>query len=134
MTRTHITNHNLYIQCTSIFPVQHELKTLLFLQNYYQTKIEYLDPSPHQGDKTPDIIMFSLPWEIKSPHGKGKHTLEHCIKAASRQCENIIIDLRRMTGSYRQYIGKIQREFVHNRRLKRLKVITKAQKVLDFTK
>jgi len=116
------------------FPLPHEWNTLHLLQKYAKTAIEFIAPARSQGVRTPDIKMDNLHWEIKSPKGTGKYTMEHCIKAASKQCENVILDIRRMQGSYRHHLPKIQREFKGNYRLKRMKIITKAQKIIDLNK
>lgn len=86
------------------------------------------------GRKTPDIKMNGLEWEIKNPKGKGKYVISRNIYAASKQSSNIVLDLRRMPGSYKHYLSEIEREFNNNPRAKRLLLITKAQMILEFTK
>ena len=96
--------------------------------------LRFLQPANRKDRKTPDIQIGDQKWEIKCPRGRGKNTIEHCVKAAAKQAENVILDVRYMEGSYRRYLGKIEAEFRGNRRLKRLKIITKAQTVIDITK
>ncbi|MDR0979589.1 MAG: hypothetical protein LBM12_00300 [Candidatus Nomurabacteria bacterium] len=115
-------------------PEKHEFDTLYFLRDYCHKVVETVPASKSQGSRTPDIKIDGLFWEMKSPRGTGKYTIEHCLKAASKQCENVILDLRRMNGSYRRYLPKVEREFKGNYRLKRLLVITKAQKTIEFKK
>lgn len=47
-------------------------------------------------DKSPDILYRGKEWEIKSPTGSKRRTLENNLRAALRQSSNIIIDLARI--------------------------------------
>ena len=47
-------------------------------------------------DKSPDILYRGKKWEIKSPTGSKRRTLENNLRAALRQSSNIIIDLARI--------------------------------------
>jgi len=96
--------------------------------------VEILAPSRHQHVKTPDFKIDNLFWELKCPTKNGKYTLQHCIQSAIKQSENIIIDLRYLPGSYRQYLSKLQVEFSASKKLKRLRIITKAQTAIDLEK
>jgi len=113
-----------------------ELRTIYTLQSWpgLQSDIELLPTRRDKGYKTPDIRMNGLEWEIKNPKGKGKYVISRNLYHASKQSANIILDLRRMPGSYKHYLSEIQREFMNNPRAKRLLVITKAQAILDFVK
>ena len=111
-----------------------EMRVVNTLRRYIKEDITFLQPANRKDRKTPDIQIGDQKWEIKCPRGRGKNTIEHCVKAAARQAENVILDVRYMEGSYRRYLGKIEAEFRGNRRLKRLKIITKAQTVIDITK
>jgi hypothetical protein len=47
-------------------------------------------------DKSPDILFCGRKWEIKSPKGSKRRTLENNVRNAMRQSRNIIIDLSRI--------------------------------------
>ncbi len=47
-------------------------------------------------DKSPDILYKGRKWEIKSPIGAKRRTLENNVRAALKQSSNIIIDLSRI--------------------------------------
>lgn len=111
-----------------------EMRTIYTLSSYATTDIEVLPVQNIKGIKTPDITMNGLQWEIKNPKGKGKYVISRNIYNASKQSVNIVLDLRRMSGSYRQYIPQIEREFQANPRAKRLLVVTKAQMVIELSK
>lgn len=47
-------------------------------------------------NKSPDILYRGKKWEIKSPTGSKRRTLENNLRAALKQSNNIIIDLVRI--------------------------------------
>ena len=47
-------------------------------------------------NKSPDILYMGKKWEIKSPTGSKRRTLENNVRAALKQSCNIIIDLSRI--------------------------------------
>ena len=110
------------------------MRTIYSLLAYAATDIEVLPVQNIKGVKTPDIIMNGLEWEIKNPKGKGKYVISRNIYNASKQSPNIVLDLRRMSGSYRHYMSEIEREFRASPRTKRLLVVTKAQTIIELTK
>jgi len=114
-------------------PDKYERRTAMLIAQTGKM-VEFMVSNRQKGAKTADVVIDDLIWEIKNPKGKGKYTLERCISVASKQSENLILDLRRMEGPYRKYLGLIKREFDNNQYLKRLKIINKAQKIIDFVK
>jgi hypothetical protein len=48
-------------------------------------EIEFLVPVDKDYTKTPDIKMDGLLWEIKSPKGDSKYTLQRAFKEALKQ-------------------------------------------------
>ena len=54
-------------------PKEHELSAALILAGYFKSDVTFLRP---QTDKTPDIEVNGLKWEIKSPRGNGKKIIE----------------------------------------------------------
>lgn len=112
---------------------EHEYATVkLFLEQGYD--VELIPPSRIKGLRMPDIMLQGVPWEMKSPQGDGKKTIKNTIQNASHQSEYIIVDLRRCKISDDKALKDIDRYFKLSRRLKRLKVVTKDQKILDFRK
>ena len=112
---------------------EHEYKTVkLFLENGFD--VELVPASNIKGLKMPDIMLQGIPWEMKSPEGDGKRTIKNTVQNASHQSENIIIDLQRCKTDEERALREIDRYFRLSRRLKRLKVITKDKRILDFSK
>ena len=112
---------------------EHEYQTVkLLLENGYD--VELVPTSAIKGLKMPDLMLQGIPWEMKSPEGDGKRTIKNTVQNASHQSENIIIDLQRCKIPEDRALKEIDRYFRLSRRLKRLKVITKDKKILDFSK
>ena len=55
-------------------PKDQELSAALILAEYFKSDVIFLRP---QKDKTPDIDIGGVHWEIKSPKGDGKKTIEN---------------------------------------------------------
>ena len=83
---------------------------------------------------TPDVGMNGVTWEIKSPTGGGKYTIKHTLQNAKHQSSNIIVDLRRCKLSDNQAVKELEHHFSLSKRLRRMKVITKAEEILDYEK
>jgi hypothetical protein len=114
-------------------PKDHEYSTVKFLSTLGHD-IVFLKPNRVAGSKTPDIVMDNLKWEIKCPRGSGKYTIEHSFKAAVKQSENIIFDIRSMKTPQDKCLAKIKKNFDVSKSAKRLLIITKSHKLLDFYK
>lgn len=112
---------------------KHENETVVYFTNLGHD-VELIPPSNTPKAKTPDFMMGGKAWEIKSPQGKSRVTVEHAFKRAAKQSENIIIDLRRTKISTKESIVSVERLFKVSRRVRSLKVITRENKLLDFKK
>ena len=73
-------------------------------------------------------------WEMKAPKGEGKYLISNTIPRAVKQSPNIILDLRKTKRHQAKCLAKIQKEFKKSRSIKRLKIITKSRKLLEFNK
>lgn len=69
---------------------------------------------------------------MKSPTGCDKSTMEHCFKKAARQSENAIIDLRRTKIQDQIALAQLEHLFNNSKRIKRMRVVMKNKKVVDF--
>ncbi len=79
---------------------------------------------------SPDIEMCAKKWEIKTPKGNGKYTIEHIIQHASKQSKHIIIDLHQCKMSESKALLKVQREASLRNAIKTVLVITKSKDLL----
>ncbi len=112
------------------FPQNHELETAGFLAGLGYD-VDFILPSQMKGIRTPDIKMQNLKWEIKSPISDGNRSIEHAMRTALRQSENIIFDLRRSKISTERALSKIKSQ-IDKKKIKRFLVITKSHKLLDL--
>ena len=71
---------------------------------------------------------------MKSPVADGKYTIKNIVQNASHQSENILIDLRRCKISDEIAIKQIRHYFELSKRIRRVKIITKDGKILDYSK
>lgn len=132
---------------------KHEMDTVEFLL-YYCKVLEVVVPPNIKGVRSPDIKLDGVVresdgcnknpkrlikldgiiWEMKSPVGHSKRTIERILKSAIRQSNNIVLDLRRIKLPTDACNYSVRREFQHNKSLKNLVVITKESELLDLYK
>ena len=111
----------------------HENATAVFLTEQ-GFDIELIPASNVEGVHTPDIWMNGLMWEMKAPTGEGKYLMANTIQRAVKQSHNVIVDLRHTKRHQTKCLRELENEFKRSGSLKRLKIITKSGKTLDFEK
>ena len=112
---------------------KHEFETILiFTELGYN--ISLIPKSNAKGIHTADIIMDGRQWEIKCPRGNGRWLLENTLKKASKQSENIIIDLARIKIHQTKCLKELEKQFYKIKQMRRLIIITKTKKIVDFIK
>lgn len=114
-----------------ITPEAHEYETLLFLVKK-GLDIELIPPSHIPNKRTPDFRMNEECWEMKSPRGESRSTLEHAFQSARKQSDNILFDLRRTKIPDLKAISQLERLKHISKGIKKLKVITKEHKLIDI--
>ncbi|MDO4746796.1 MAG: hypothetical protein Q4A70_00410 [Candidatus Saccharibacteria bacterium] len=60
--------------------------------------------------------------------------LENTLKKASRQSENIIIDLARIRIHQAKCIKELEKQFYKIKQIRKMLIVTKSKKVIDYTK
>jgi hypothetical protein len=117
-------------------PETHELETANVLAGMGYD-VEFLCPSGIKGSFSPDILCGGQRWEMKCPCGNSRHTLEKHFRKAEKQSKNIIFDLRRIGMDEAAAIAQIKRGFLlkgSHGKVKCILIITKDNKILDFTR
>lgn len=79
--------------------------------------------------KTADILYRGLEWEIKSPIGGSRHTIENNLRNALKQSVNLIFDLRRLKIEESRAIGEIERQVKMMSGFRNVLVITKEDQI-----
>ena len=124
MAKGKLTQNGVHLQ-------DHEYKTVkLFLEAGYD--IDLIPKSQIKHYRTPDIMMNSVPWEIKAPEGDGKYTVQNTLQNAAGQSRNVIVDLRRCRMPEDRAINEFTKEFQKSKHIKRMKIVKKDGEVLDF--
>ena len=111
-------------------PHDHEMTAAVILAHHFKTNVIFLRP---ERKKTPDIEVNGTKWEIKSPKGNGKKTIDNNLRTARKQSHNIVIDLRRAKLHQKKAEARIRYYLASGPHdIKRLKIITKARKIIDI--
>ncbi len=110
-------------------PKDHELSAALILADYFKSDITFLRP---EIDKTPDIDVNGTRWEMKSPKGDGKKTIENNLRTARKQSLNIVIDLRRIKMYQNKAVSRIHFFLSRPHGFKKILIITKSKKVIEI--
>jgi hypothetical protein len=109
-------------------PEDHELSAALILAAHFKTDVVFLRP---ESRKTPDIDIDGTKWEIKSPRGNSKKTIENNLRTARKQSHNLVVDLRRVKLHQQQVTSRMGFFLSGPHRFKKVLVITKTEKVIE---
>ena len=108
----------------------HEINAILLLLEHFDSDIVCICPG---SGKTPDLKINGEGWELKSPQGDGAKTIENILKKAVKQSPNVILDFSRIKMNGNQAMSRTKYYLRNNKHgIKKLIVITKSRKVLDF--
>lgn len=110
-------------------PSQREISAAYILSDYFKADIKFV---PRAGHSTPDFVIKGVYWELKTPTGTGKYNIQHALKAASKQAENIIIDARYSKLHIARIKNEIRYEMKEVRKIKKILLIDKKKNVLEF--
>ena len=111
-------------------PEPHEISAAVILAEYFASDVTFL----RRGiDSTADFVIKNVVWELKSPRGNSKHTIQNNLRDAGAQSINVIVDLGRSKMSTEQAISKIRYFLANgNRHIKKLLLITRSGEVIDI--
>jgi hypothetical protein len=116
-----------------VYPEKHEYETAeVFLK--LGVDVEFIKPQNTKQATSPDVIIEGVAWEMKSPTGKGKYTIQNQFRRAAKQSGNLIFDIRRLQLPEDFAKQEIEKQFSLRRSIKRLKLITKSGIIIEFRK
>jgi len=78
------------------------------------------------------VDISGVKWEIKSPMGNGKRTIDNNFNEARKQSKNIVIDLRRIKMHQSKANARINFYLSMPHHFKRVLVITKSKKIIEI--
>ena len=110
-------------------PSQREISAAYILSDYFDSDVEFV---PRSTYKSPDFLIKGEYWELKTPTGKGKYNIQHALKSASRQAENIIIDARFSKLHIARIKNELRYELKEARKIQKIILIDKKKKILAF--
>lgn len=111
-------------------PTEHELATASYFAEMGKD-VDFIRPSNIPGVYRPDIVMDGIEWEIKSPCGSSKRTLEKNYHKAALQSQNIIFDLRRSGVPEKDAVQRLMAEF-RDKHTKQLLIICKTGELIEI--
>jgi len=114
-------------------PESHEVDAAMILARHFKCKVRFLEPIDDYKRKTADIVMHDIQWEIKSPIGASKSTIENQFRRASKQAKNIIVDTRRTLLDDEKIEKSIIRETKKHSAIRRVILINKHGKVVELS-
>ena len=113
-------------------PRPHEAEAAEQLAQIFENDLVFMRRA---ASKTPDIYVLrtNTIWELKSPKGGSKYTIQNNLRETDGQSENVILDLTRAKLTDRQGISRAK-EFIKKERsrIKRLKVLKKDGRIVDI--
>ena len=110
-------------------PSFEELSAAEILCEYFKCNIEIIPRGPM---KSADFLIKGVFWELKSPTGGGKRTIQHQFSRGLKQARHIIIDGRFSKFSTEKMVSELNRQSRLARGIAGLILITKNKKVTIF--
>jgi hypothetical protein len=110
-------------------PEKHELEAAEIISEHFKSDVEFIKRA---NGKTADIkvVATGANWEMKSPKGNGKNTIQNNLRKADDQSPNVVLDLCRIKLHQTNAINRAKYELSKANKIKQLLVITKSKKVL----
>ena len=112
-------------------PSAREMSAAYILNDFFKSDVKFVVRS---DNKTPDFLIKGLYWELKSPTGNGKYNLQHALRSAAKQSENVIIDARFSKIHINKIKNELNYQFKRSRNIKRLLLIDKQKNVVEISR
>ena len=115
----------------SPYPEKHEITAAAILAQYFKQDATFLKRT---SARTADLEIGNVCWEVKSPTGAGKRNIQHQFSKALKQSSNVVFDARRSKIHMAKIIHELDKQFKMAKNIKRLILITKTSKVIEFSR
>ena len=112
-------------------PSTREMSAAYILNDFFKSDVKFVVRS---DNKTPDFLIKNSYWELKSPTGNGKYNLQHALRNAAKQSENIIIDARFSKIHISKIKSELSYQFKRSKNIKQLLLIDKQKNVIEIPK
>lgn len=122
-----------HIHYNEVKPESRENETFEYL-TLFGFNIELVKPSKTEKSNNPDIFIMGSLWEAKTPTKSNANTIKNRFRKASKQASNVIFDLRFIHDNANQVEEQIIKLFQNGGKVRRMMIIEKDGKILDFYK
>lgn len=109
-------------------PYPHEMFAAKAVSRYFNIDVTFVKRS--NTAKSADLKIQNKIWEIKSPIGDGKRTMQNNLRVADDQSPNIVINLVRCRMRPDKAISRIRHELNKANKIKHLLIVFKNGKVM----
>ena len=121
------------ISKNGVKPEPNEDNTFNYLA-LYGFDIELIKPTRTKKVKNPDVLIMGAVWEAKTPISSNKNTIKNRFREAADQASKVIFDLRNIRNGADEAEKQIIELFKGNGKVRRMIVIEKSGRLLDFIK
>lgn len=112
------------------WPSAKELKVATILSDFFKADVAFVE---RNNNKTPDFLINEKYWELKSPVGNGARTIDNVLRDATKQSDNIVLDLSFCKMNQQRAIARAKRYIsVNSRGISRLIIIKKDGGAIDI--
>jgi hypothetical protein len=115
-------------------PTKVEKEAAWILAQHYKTVVKILRPTMGYMEKTADFQIGEIRAELKTPTSAKVGKVEWLIRNATKQSENVVVDMRKTKILETRMIEICQDRLEHIKKLRRIILIVNKKKVLDFDK
>lgn len=122
-----------HINLNGVKPEPQERRTIRLLSQY-GFNIEVIRPTNTPKTNNPDILMLGTIWEMKAPTSFNENTLKLRMKKAAKQAGHIVFDLRSVKKNSEKVEKYINGLFIGNSKMRRMILIKKDGRAVDFIK
>ncbi|NCO10962.1 hypothetical protein GW930_03620 [Candidatus Saccharibacteria bacterium] len=113
-------------------PSEREREIASLIAAHFGSPVEFLVPRNSYKQKTPDVIVKGLLWEVKAPVGSSlRSTVKKQLKLGLKQSENIIISGLYIKISDDVVIKQLRRELIGHKKARRIIYITKQNEIIQ---
>ncbi len=109
-------------------PYPHEMFAAKSISMFFNSDVTFIKRS--NTAKSADLLISNVIWEVKSPIGNSKRTMQNNLRTADNQSQNIIINLARCRMPPARAISRINNELQKANKIKRLLVVLKNGKTI----
>lgn len=96
--------------------------------------IELIIPTHAQKIKNPDVLIAGTIWEVKTPTSHNENTIKNRFREAADQATHIVFDLRYVKRDHEKVEKQLIGLFKDKGRVRRMIIIEKSGKTVDFIK